>query len=328
MSTSDTNIRCPRCNKPCSLSTVYCGTCGYKLGSTKNGTQTSSTTQIISTDNARSSNVDNAPSSQAHRIPIGGLPGLSQQGPFNSSPKPPQLIQSTPPIMPQKTFWTAKKFLLLFGVLLALLVSAGVGMFTYAYQLGQKQALTTLGTTPTHQTARIQATTPVTGTSSTPLATGTTPSVPSPSATTSQGQTPRTINENLTIPCASCKFPKMLLVLNTIIVDSISDTATWNFTFINQDTISCGVIESVHAGYINISTPLTLEDTSGNTYQGKGTINQSWAVAAGQSVQLNSIFSSLPMSRTQYTFSLTVNIDQCSNGITDNNVYQTETVTF
>jgi hypothetical protein len=77
---------------------------------------------------------------------------------------------------------------------------------------------------------------------------------------------------------------------------------------------------------------LSLSDQSGTSYQGQGQAahDTNFAIAAGQSVELTSVFAVLPASGTQYTLTLQLSVGGCTqSGFTlVLNSYQTENFMF
>lgn len=123
----------------------------------------------------------------------------------------------------------------------------------------------------------------------------------------------KTLVENKTLTCISTCTTNLVVVLNTIVVDTTHSRMQWNFTLTNNGTSACSYM------YISIY----LEDPAGVRTQGDapGTLTEQNPLNAGQTLQEYTTFALLPQAGLTYTLHAS---PTCNGSDTD----QVETFTF
>jgi hypothetical protein len=177
-------------------------------------------------------------------------------------------------------------------LIIGLVFAIGILIGAVGSQLlhSSQQLTTTLGITPT-TTLGITPTT-------------TLGIIPTPSPIPSPTPTQITITKNLVIPCMStCAIA---LKLTTIVIDTTTQTSTWNFTLTNTS-------DSVRAYF----STLELEDSTGQKHQGAGLAKtDTWVMSSSQIIQTNA------------TFDVVHGTNNLLNIVINSDSYQTETITF
>ncbi len=102
--------------------------------------------------------------------------------------------------------------------------------------------------------------------------------------------TPGTIKENITLGCGVCDDP-VLTTINTITIDTTNLRLIWVVKLFNHSG----------AQQIDYFNDFSLQDPSGNTYQGTGDLNTPSFLSAGQIEVETEIFSFLPHPGISYT---------------------------
>ncbi len=130
-----------------------------------------------------------------------------------------------------------------------------------------------------------------------------------PTATPSPTPTQITITKNLVIPCLqNCAIA---LKLTTIVIDTTTQTSTWNFTLTNTS-------DSLHDNFVT----LELEDSKGQKHQGAGLAKtDTWVMSSGQTIQTNATFDVVHGTNDLLNISISYN-----TWYTD--THQTETISF
>ncbi len=102
--------------------------------------------------------------------------------------------------------------------------------------------------------------------------------------------TPGTMKENVLLTCGVCDDP-VLTTINTITIDKTNLRMIWVVKLNN------------HSGSEQVDNfaAFSLQDPSGNTYEGTGDLNNVFILSAGQIVLENEIFSFLPRPGVSYT---------------------------
>jgi len=102
--------------------------------------------------------------------------------------------------------------------------------------------------------------------------------------------TPGTIKETITLRCGVCDDP-VLTTINTITIDTTNLRLVWSVKLFNHS----GARQS---DYFH---DFSLQDISGNTYEGTGDLNTPFSLSAGQIELETEIFSFLPRPGLSYT---------------------------
>ncbi len=102
--------------------------------------------------------------------------------------------------------------------------------------------------------------------------------------------TPGTIKENVLLTCGVCNDP-VLTTINTITLDTTNLRMIWVVKLNNHSG----------AQQIDYFADFSLQDPSGNTYEGTGKLNTPFFLDAGQIVLETEIFSFLPRPGVSYT---------------------------
>ena len=102
--------------------------------------------------------------------------------------------------------------------------------------------------------------------------------------------TPGTIKENYTLTCGVCDDP-ILTTINTLTIDTTNLRMIWVVKLNNHSG----------AQQIDYFSDFSLQDPSGNTYEGTGELNTDNFLSPGQTVFKNEIFSFLPRPGVSYT---------------------------
>ncbi len=102
--------------------------------------------------------------------------------------------------------------------------------------------------------------------------------------------TPGTIKEKRRLTCSGCNDP-VLTTINSITVDITNLRTVWSVTLNNETGDQ----------QIDYFAEFSLQDPSGNTYQGTGELNTDFFLPAGQSTFKIEIFSFLPHPGVSYT---------------------------
>ena len=105
-----------------------------------------------------------------------------------------------------------------------------------------------------------------------------------------QTVTAGTIKENRTLTCSVCNNP-VHTTINSITIDTTNLRTIWKITLQNQSGAQ-------QTDYI---AQFSLQDPSGNTYEGTGSLNTDFFLSAGQMVFKTEIFSFLPRPGVSYT---------------------------
>ncbi len=105
-----------------------------------------------------------------------------------------------------------------------------------------------------------------------------------------QNVTAGTIKENMTLTCSVCNNP-VHTTINSITIDTTNLRTIWKITLQNQSGAQ-------QTDYI---AQFSLQDPSGNTYEGTGSLNTDFFLSAGQMVFKTEIFSFLPRPGVSYT---------------------------
>jgi hypothetical protein len=215
--------------------------------------------------------------------------------------------------------------LLTFAILLVIVLIGGVGsVLAYEYfhnkPASNSTAVATATPAPTAAAtlAPTPTATPTASASATPAAT-LTPTVAA-TAPTQTGIVPQSPALPLTIPCVNCSYPKLTLVLSNITPDQAnpSQTTDWNFTITNSGSSSCS---SVNFNQMQLEDPST-------TYQGQGQAGDTWTMNLGQQQIESPSFQVVPNPGVRYTLNVSININNCNDGTSTTNTYQTESLTF
>lgn len=222
--------------------------------------------------------------------------------------------------------------LLTIAIILVIVLIGGVGsVLAYSYlhnnkPSGGNAAVATATSAPTVAATLAPTATPTvsatTAASATPAATLTPTVVATVTATTptQTGIIPTSPALPLTIPCVNCPYPKLTLVLSNITPDQAnpSQTTDWNFTITNNGSSSCSSV--------NFSQ-VQLEDPS-MTYQGQGQANDTWTMNTGQQQIESPSFQIVPNPGVRYILNVHISINNCNDGTSTTNTYQTESLTF
>jgi hypothetical protein len=102
--------------------------------------------------------------------------------------------------------------------------------------------------------------------------------------------TPGTIKENMMLTCGVCNDP-VHTTINSITIDTTNLRTAWTVTLNNQSG----------AEQIDYFSEFSLQDPSGNTYEGTGNLNSDFFLSAGQLASKTEIFSFLPRPGVSYT---------------------------
>jgi hypothetical protein len=102
--------------------------------------------------------------------------------------------------------------------------------------------------------------------------------------------TPGTIKENLLLSCGACDDP-VLTTINTITIDMTNLRMIWVVKLNNHSG----------AQQVDDFSVFSLQDSSGNTYEGTGSLNPGFILSAGQIELETLIFSFLPRPGVSYT---------------------------
>lgn len=102
--------------------------------------------------------------------------------------------------------------------------------------------------------------------------------------------TPGTIKENITLGCGVCDDP-VLTTINTITIDTTNLRLMWSVKLFNHSGVR----------QIDYFNEFSLQDLSGNTYEGTGDLNTPFSLSAGQIEPETEIFSFLPRPGISYT---------------------------
>jgi hypothetical protein len=221
--------------------------------------------------------------------------------------------------------------ILTFTILLVIVLIGGVGsVLAYEYfhnkPASNGAAVATATPAPTAAATLAPTATPTavatTAASATPAATLTPTVVATATATapTQTGIVPQSPALPLTIPCVNCSYPKLTLVLSSITPDQAnpSQTTDWNFTITNHGSSSCSSVSF---------NQVQLEDPS-MTYPGQGQASDTWTMNSGQQQIESPSFQILPNQGVRYTLNVSININNCNDGTSTTNTYQTESLTF
>lgn len=241
--------------------------------------------------------------------------GFTMQNPGNNINTPgsgkvsgqifPQMPSSPPGKEKKKKSKTGLMFIVIMLVVILIAISSAGA--TYFFASKQPSSLGS-GTQIQPTTTSLQ-----TGTPTNTLTPTLTSPTSLPTASLSNPQLP------LKIPCVNCPYPQLSVTLNRIDVDSPGLSTHWVFSFLNSGSISCS----------NLSFyPIRLTDSVGTSYNGQGQVESSFAISAGQSVQVISVFNVIPTSSKQYTLKMVVSLGGCNSSSGYDNTYQTENFQF
>jgi hypothetical protein len=215
--------------------------------------------------------------------------------------------------------------LLTFAILLVIVLIGGVGSvlgYEYFHNKPPSSSVAVATAAPSAAATLAPTATPTvsatTAASATPAAT-LTPTVVA-TAPTQAGIIPQSPTLPLTIPCVNCSYPKLTLVLSSITPDQAnpSQTTDWNFTITNNGSSSCS-----SANFNQIQ----LEDPS-MTYQGQGQASDHWTMNITQQQIESPSFQIMPISGVRYTLNVSISLNNCNDGSSPTNIYQTESLTF
>lgn len=219
--------------------------------------------------------------------------------------------------------------ILTIAILLVIVLIGGVGSvlaYEYVHNKPASGSAAVATATPAPTAAATLAptptATPTASASATPAATLTPTVVATVTATapTQTGIVPQSPALPLTIPCVNCSYPKLTLVLSNITPDQAnpSQTTDWNFTITNNGSISCSSVSF---------NQMQLEDPS-TTYQGQGQAGDTWTMNVGQQQIESPSFQIVPISGVRYILNVRISINNCNDGSSTTNTYQTESLTF
>lgn len=184
-------------------------------------------------------------------------------------PPPPPYLYSQPPSQLKKN----KGYLIVIAVLALMVVGLG---FLEVIQLAGYTLLTnyTFGSTGSNQSALTPAPHTAALLKTTPIRT----------------LTPGTIKESYTLTCGVCDDP-ILTTINTLTIDTTNLRMVWVVKLNNHSG----------AQQIDYFSDFSLQDSSGNTYEGTGDLNTDIFLSPGQIVFKTEIFSFLPRPGVSYT---------------------------
>lgn len=196
-------------------------------------------------------------------------------------------IPPPPPyVYPQSVFHPKRNRGYLIAITILVLMVLGLGSLE-VYQFAEGKLLTTFpyGSAGSNQPATTAAQLATAHLKATPVRT----------------LTPGTIKENITLGCGVCDDP-VLTTINTITIDTTNLRLIWSVKLFN------------HTGtrQIDYFDDFSLQDPSGNTYEGTGDLNTPVSLSAGQIELETEIFSFLPRPGLSYT----LNTRLGSSGIT------------
>lgn len=210
--------------------------------------------------------------------------------PLHDTPSPPTSpyapsVGTPTPIPPPPPYWypyatsqaKSKRGYLIAIAVLALMV-VGLGSLEVVQLAGGKLLTTSSSGSPGLNQASQSALTPAQNMTA---ALKTTPA---------RTLTPGTIKENLLLTCGVCNDP-VLTTINTITLDTTNLRMIWIVKLNNHSG----------AQQVDDFSVFSLQDPSGNTYEGTGSLNTGFILGAGQIELETVIFSFLPRSGVPYT---------------------------
>jgi hypothetical protein len=119
-----------------------------------------------------------------------------------------------------------------------------------------------------------------------------------PTPTIAQTVTFGTITKNVLLTCSGCDDP-IRVTINTITFDPADGRMIWVISF-----------QNVSGTWHYVQGDFTLQDSSGNQFNGTGDASTSSYLDSGQAVQLKEIFTFVPTHGVSYTLSASVWIDR------------------